>query len=96
MTTATPARKRSALYIAMTVLIVVVIASIVVQIVLGLTGHAELARVVNPFTFAMLSGFFLVFGVYSGRKGKPTQSVGGYIAAGCWILYTALLIAGVM
>ncbi|MGO4595579.1 hypothetical protein AB4Z18_17330 [Leifsonia sp. 2TAF2] len=96
MTTETGPRKWSALYIAITVLIGVVIASIVVQIVLGLTNHAELARVVNPFTFAMLSGFFLVFGVYSGRKGKPTQSVGSYIAAGCWAIYTVLLIAGVM
>ena len=96
MTTDTRPRKRSALYIAMTVLIGVVIASIAVQIVLGLTNHSDLARVVNPVTFAVLSGFFVVFGVYSGRKGKPTQSVGSYIAAGCWALYTVLLIAGVM
>lgn len=80
----------------MTVLIGVVIVSIAVQIVLGLTGHAGLARVVNPFTFAMLSGFFLVFAVHSARKGNPTQSVGSYVAAGCWALYTVLLIAGVM
>ena len=72
MSTATPPRKWSGLYIAMTVLIGIVIASIVVQIVLELTNHPELARVVNPFTFAMLSGFFLIFGVYSGMKGKPT------------------------
>jgi len=96
MATATRPGKWSALYIAMTVLIGVVIASIAVQIVLGLTDHAELARGVNPFTFAMLSVFFLIFGVYSARKGKPTQSGGSYIAAGCWALYTVLLISGVM
>ena len=69
---------------------------IAAQIVLSLTDHGELARAIDPITFGTLSAFFAVFGIFYSKKGKPLQSTGGYIAAGLWALYTALLIAGVM
>ena len=96
MTTTSRARRWSALYVAMCVLIGIVITSIAVQIILGIGNHGDLARLIDPVTFGTLSAFFVVFGVYNGKKGKPVQSVGGYIAAGCWAVYTALLIVGVM
>ena len=96
MTMESRPRATSTPYIVMAILIGIAIASIAAQIVLGITGNGELADAINPVTFATLSAFFLVFGLDSGRKAKPVQSAGGYVAAGCWALYTVLLIAGFM
>lgn len=85
----------SPLYIVMATLIAIVIASIVVEIGLAMTGHGEVARLIEPVTFGLLSVFFLTFGIYYGKKNKPLQSTGGYVGAGVWALYSILLVVGI-
>ncbi|WP_285114504.1 hypothetical protein [Leifsonia sp. fls2-241-R2A-40a] len=96
MTTTSRAFKRPLLVLLMWALLGVVLASIAAQVILQLTRHAEVADALNVITFGTLSAFFVVFAIHYGRKGQPVQSTGGYVAAGCWMIYTALLVTHVV
>ncbi|WP_431278880.1 hypothetical protein [Leifsonia poae] len=96
MSIGAPKRKQTTLYIVMATLIAVVTTSIVIRIVVALVGHNDLGRIIDTITFGALALFFLVFGIYSGKKGKTVQSTGGYVGAGVWALYTVFLAIGAM